>query len=113
MLDPEETAMWDAFDGEKRLAELRVRFDAAKLGALVRRLVHSDVQALKLSMMPWSQYAKRPGMAPPYLGSTMPYPAWRPGAPVPPPPALAEYHRDAIQDADAQFDHLETTLSHL
>ena len=112
MLDPEETAMWDAFDGEKRLAELRGRFDAAKLGALARRLVHSDVQALKLSMMPWSQYAKRPGLAPPYLTSTMPYARWRPGEPVPAAADLAEYHH-AITDADAQFDHHETTLSHL
>ena len=27
LLDEEETAMWDAFDGEKRLIELRGRFD--------------------------------------------------------------------------------------
>jgi hypothetical protein len=44
MLDPEETAMWDAFDGEKRLAELRMKHDAKKLQALVRRLTHSDVR---------------------------------------------------------------------
>jgi SAM-dependent methyltransferase len=80
---------------------------------LVRRLVHSDVQALKLSMMPWSVYAKRPAQAPAYLASTMPYAPWTPGAPVPPPAVLAEYHREAIADADAQFDHQETTLSHL
>ena len=113
MLDPEETAMWDAFDGEKRLAELRPRFDADKLRALVRRLVHSDVQAIKLSMMPWSTYSKRPAMAPPYLGSTMPYPVWHVGQPVPATPELAAYHRDDIADADAQFDHRETTLAHL
>ena len=113
MLDPEETAMWDAFDGEKRLNELRSKFDAKKLQALVRRLTHSDVQALKLSLMPWSAYAKRPGMAPPYLASTMPYAAWKPGAAVPPPMSLTDYHRETIVHADQQFDHQETTLSHL
>ena len=113
MLDPDETRMWDAFDGEKRLDELELSFDPPKLAALVRRLVHSDVQALKLSMMPWSAYSKRPGMAPPYLTSTMPYAPWQPGAEVPPPVALTDYYRHDVTDANAQFDHLETTLSHL
>src|SRR5690606_5234750 len=92
---------------------MRHHHDSDKLIALVRRLVHSDVQALKLSMMPWSVYAKRPAMAPAYLASTMPYARWAPGAPVPAAAALDAYHRDQIADADAQFDHLETTLSHL
>ncbi|HEY6040379.1 MAG TPA: SAM-dependent methyltransferase [Kofleriaceae bacterium] len=113
MLDAEETAMWDAFDGEKRLAELRMKHDPKKLQALVRRLTHSDVQAVKLSMMPWSTYAKRPGLAPPYLASTMPYPPWKPGTPVPPAVALTDYYRHDVSEADAQFDHQETTLSHL
>ena len=118
-LDERETAMWNAFDGEKRLAELRGKFDRAALAALVQKLVHSDVQALKLGHMPMSTYAKRPGMAPPYLSSTMPYPRWRPGEPVPgvaggdATPSPVDYYRAAIDDADAQFDHQETTLSHL
>lgn len=112
-LDPDETKMWDAFDGTKRLIEMRHHHDNAKLIALVRRLVHSDVQALKLSVMPWAVYAKRPAMAPAYLGSTMPYPRWQPGLPVPAAVALTAYHQDDITDADAQFDHQETTLSHL
>lgn len=111
--DPDETKLWDAFDGTKRLIEMRHHFDNAKLISLVRKLVHSDVQALKLSMMPWSVYAKRPAMAPAYLGSTMPYARWAPGQPVPPATPLVEYHQHAITDADAQFDHQETTLSHL
>jgi len=113
MLDPDETAMWDAIDGEKRLAELRMKHDPKKLQALVRRLTHSDVQALKLSMMPWSTYAKRPGMAPPYLASTMPYSPWKPGTQVPPAVALTDYYKHDVTQADAQFDHQETTLSHL
>jgi len=111
-LDAEETAMWDVFDGNKRLIEMRHHHDNDKLLALVRKLVHSDVQALKLSVMPWAVYAKRPASAPPYLASTMPYPAWRPGEPVPPAADLTAYH-GAIADADAQFEHQETTLSHL
>ncbi len=113
LLDAEETRIWDALDGHKRLIELRHHHDNAKLVALIRRLVHHDVQALKLSMMPWSIYAKRPAMAPAYLASTMPYPAWQPGTPVPTAPALDAYHQHVIGDADAQFDHHETTLSHL
>ena len=117
-LDAAETAMWDAFDGEKRLVELRTRFDRRALTELTRRLVHSDVQALRLSHMPWSTYAKRPAMAPRYLTSTMPYRAWTPGAPVPgvaggDTPSPTDYYRHDIADADAQFDHQETTLSHL
>ncbi|HTR51055.1 MAG TPA: SAM-dependent methyltransferase [Kofleriaceae bacterium] len=112
-LDADETRMWDAFDGDKRLVELRGKFDHDKLLALVRRLVHSDVQALKLSMMPWSVYAKRPGLAPRYLASTMPYAPWKPGEPVPPPALLTDYYRHGIADAHEQFDHQETTLSHL
>ncbi len=112
-LDPEETAIWDAFAGEKRLIEMRHHHDNDKLLGLVRKLVHSDVQALKLSMMPWSMYAKRPSLAPAYLTSTMPYPRWQPNTPVPPPVPLSEYHTHTITNADDQFDHTETTLSHL
>jgi SAM-dependent methyltransferase len=112
-LDPEETKLWDAFDGTKRLIEMRHHHDNAKLIALVRRLVHSDVQALKLSMMPWAVYAKRPALAPAYLASTMPYASWEPGTPVPGAVALTAYHREGITDAEAQFEHQETTLSHL
>jgi len=112
-LDPDETAMWDAFDGETRLSELRKNHNPNKLAALVRRLTHSDTQALKLSMMPWSTYAKRPGLAPRYLASTMPYRPWHVGTPVAPQVELNHYHRHGIAQASAQFDHQETTLSHL
>ena len=114
-LDAVDTAIWDAFDGEIRLNELRAKHDGKRVAALVRRLTHSSVQALKLSAFPMSMFAKRPSTTPSYLISTMPYPAWAPGQPVP--EAVADvatetYYR-AIDDADAQFDHQETTLSHL
>jgi SAM-dependent methyltransferase len=113
LLDADETRIWDALDGQKRLIELRHHHDNDRLLGLVRRLVHHDVQALKMSMMPWSVYAKRPAMAPAYLASTMPYPSWQPGTPVPPETPLDTYHQITIADANAQFDHQETTLSHL
>lgn len=110
-----ETAMWDAMDGEIRLNELRAKHDATVLAALVHKLTHSDVQALKLSPFPMSMYAKRPSTTPSYLISTMPYRSWKPGDSVE--PATGDVETDAyyqaIGDADAQFDHQETTLSHL
>ncbi|HEY4057345.1 MAG TPA: class I SAM-dependent methyltransferase [Kofleriaceae bacterium] len=126
-LDEDETKMWDAFDGNKRLIELRHHHDNKKLAALVKKLVHSDVQALKMSVMPWGVYAKRPAMAPPYLTSTMPYDKWAVGTKVPGQrEAMAgdarssmrivsptEYYKVEVQNADEQFDHQETTLSHL
>jgi Methyltransferase domain len=112
-LDEAETKIWDAFDGNKRLIELRHHHDNATIIKLVQRLTHSNVQALKMSMMPWAIYEKRPAMAPPYLTSTMPYARWQVGTPVPPAASLSEYHKSSINDADAQFDHQETTLSHL
>ena len=101
-LDADETRIWDALDGQKRLIEFRHHHDNARLLDLVRRLVHHDVQALKMSMMPWSVYAKRPAMAPAYLASTMPYPSWQPGTPVPVPPALDAYHQ---HDITARYFH--------
>ena len=117
LLDEEETQMWDAFDGEKRLIELRSRFDPEKLMKLVVRLTHSDVQALKLCQLPMSTFAKRPQMAPRYLASTMPYRSWKPGMPVPgtlgADVSPTAYYEGDVVDASEQFDHRETTLSHL
>jgi len=52
-------------------------------------------------------------MAPPYLSSTMPYASWKPGRPVPQPVELTDYYKHDVTKADEQFDHQETTLSHL
>jgi SAM-dependent methyltransferase len=43
----------------------------------------------------------------------MPYPRWQPNTPVPPAVPLDTYHMQTISNADEQFDHTETTLSHL
>ena len=114
-LTPAETAMWDAMDGELRLNELRAKHDAKTLAALVNKLTHSDVQALKLTPFPMSMYAKRPSTTPSYLISTMPYPSWTPGQPLEAPSSdvATDAYYQQIDDADAQFDHQETTLSHL
>lgn len=114
-LDAVDTAIWDAFDGEIRLNELRSKHDSKRLAALVHRLTHSDVQALKLSAFPQSMYAKRPQLTPSYLISTMPYPAWKPGQPLDAviTDVATENYYQQVGDADAQFDHTETTLSHL
>jgi SAM-dependent methyltransferase len=96
-----------------------MKVDRGRLAALVERLVHSDVQALRLGHMPMSTYAKRPGLTPRYLTSTMPYRRWRPGEEVPGARgddgevSPRDYYASEIGDADAQFDHQETTLSHL
>jgi SAM-dependent methyltransferase len=55
-------------------------------------------------------------MKPPYLTSTMPYPSLdEAGAGLAPGPLTdtVAFHEEGIEDADLQFDHLETTLSHL
>jgi hypothetical protein len=119
-LSLEETAVWDACDGAARAAELGERFGRAPVAALLSRLVHHDVQALKLCALPLEAFARRRQAMPPYLTSTMPYPPYRAGDPVPAVMGPADgvvspegYYRDEIADADAQFDHQETTLSHL
>lgn len=131
-LTTEETAVWDAIDGETRLSEFRKDFDHELLRTLLPRLTHNDVQAVKLSAFPVSTYKGRRNMRPPYLTSTMPYARFRPRpdngpdngpddgpdsvTPVPDPgPKLSPraYYEQAVGDAEAQFDHRETTLSHL
>ncbi len=114
-----DSAIWLDLDGERRLDELRDLHDGERVRALIERLTHSDVQAVKLCMFPKSTFAKRPQLAPAYLTSTMPYRRWTPadgepwgkveGNAVSP----TGYYRHDIDDADAQFDHEETTLSHL
>jgi protein-L-isoaspartate O-methyltransferase len=114
-LDAVDTAIWDAFDGEIRLNELRSKHDSKRVAALVHRLTHSDVQAIKLSAFPMSMFAKRVSTTPSYLISTMPYRSWSLGQPLE--TVITDVDTEAyyqqIGDADQQFDHQETTLSHL
>ena len=125
-LDRTETAIWDDIDGESTAQALADRHGRGPVDALLRRLVHRDGQAVKLSPLPMRHYAGRPRLKPPYLDSTMPYAPYRPGDdnhsdtaanghPDAAPTELSprEYYRSDVRDADAQFDHRETTLSHL
>jgi SAM-dependent methyltransferase len=111
-----------AASGEKTCAEIAdalekeygggdVRTD---LRRLVFRLTHSDRQALKLVDRPIFEYLAFP---PPYLRSTMPFPRLedardRDGE-GPEVVDLAAFHRREVEDAAAQFDVEETTLSHM
>jgi SAM-dependent methyltransferase len=117
-LSPAEAAIWKRMDGETRLATLGDEFGKPEVAALVQRLAHHDLQALKLSGVGLSFFKGRQHMQPPYLTSTMPYAPYDPDTdPVPVPlgdlPTPETYYRNDIADADAQFDHQETTLSHL
>jgi hypothetical protein len=119
-LTADEVAIWDCFDSERSIHRIAKEdgFDAASIRKLVARLAHHDVQAVKLSALPLSAYKNRPALKPPYLTSTMPYKRFEPG--VDPLPKGVDgffspegYYLSEVEDADEQFDHQETTLSHL
>lgn len=110
-----ETSIWDHIDGQTSLEGLSKALDKRQVRALIERLAHSDVQAVKLSHLPLAAYATRPGMMPPYLSSTMPYARYEGEAlePLPATISTTAYYQDLKDGAEAQFDHEETTLSHL
>ena len=118
-LSEEETAVWDRVDGEAKLEDLAAQYGKELVGGLVKKLAHNSVQALKLSALPMSFYkGGRTHMKPPYLTSTMPYAAYDPKVDPLPRPfedmfSPEGYYAAGISDAEAQFDHQETTLSHL
>jgi hypothetical protein len=83
---------------------------------------HADSQVCKLAKAPLSKFGKE-HQWPSYLRSTMPYAPYRPGVdavptdpleptlvPLNPPHA---YYEHEVADAEAQFEGVETTLSHL
>ena len=123
-LSADEARVWWSIDGEKTLKTVQFDEQVAPEVVLgtVRKLGHHSVQALKLSALGMRFYKKKPQMKPQYLTSTMPYQRYEPGAEGPlgelPRPIEAYfspegYYRGEIGDADAQFDHEETTLAHL
>lgn len=115
-LSPEQAAIFFDIDGETHLTALAERHGKASVHELMIRLIHHEIQAVKLSHVPLSYYEGRAHMQPPYLTSTMPYaPYEEDGAGEPPGPVTdtAPYHGETIDDAHRQFDHVETTLSHL
>lgn len=117
-LTPDEVQIWSRFDAQTRLEELAEEFGKGPVAALVERLVHHDLQAAKLSQVPMRMYRGRQHRKPPYLTSTMPYPAYDPDTDPAPAPlddlvSPAAYYEREVDDAEAQFDQQETTLSHL
>jgi hypothetical protein len=119
-LSAAEVAMWDCFDGERSIKRIAAEggFEASDCAKLIAKLAHHTVQAAKLSALPLSVYRQRPALKPPYLTSTMPYQRFEPGVDTLPPGmdgffSPEGYYRGEVEDADQQFDHQETTLSHL
>ncbi|MBD88861.1 MAG: hypothetical protein CL940_00800 [Deltaproteobacteria bacterium] len=115
-LEPAQAAIYAEIDGETPLTVLAQRHGAEPVMALMNRLIHHEIQAVKLSQVPMSYYVGRAQMQPPYLTSTMPYATWPEDSGGRDPGTVtdtAPYHQEVIDDADRQFDHLETTLSHL
>ncbi len=119
-LDAKDAAIWDAIDGETKLSDLAAAHGAPRVERLVKKLAHQDVQAIKLAKVPMSYFevAGRQHLKPPYLTSTMPYAPLDPdkaGDVKPLEDAFSPkaYYEHDVEDAEAQFDHQETTLSHL
>jgi hypothetical protein len=115
-LTPIQAEIFLDIDGETHLSTLSERHGEEAVRELMTRLIHHDIQAVKLSHVPLSYYEGRAHMQPPYLTSTMPYaPFEDSGAGSLPGPVTdtAPYHGETIADAHRQFDHVETTLSHL
>lgn len=118
-----EPAVDPAVDPAAGGAETTGDLPAAQHGcAVVCREVaawtHSERQWLRVSSVRPSLWARMPGGRPAYLDSTMPYP--RLGDDVHDPFDLGDglvatqrYHTDTVADAEAQFEDVETTLSHL
>lgn len=117
-LTPAEAAFYEACDCETPLEKMAEEHGRDVVKSAVEKLVHHDLQALKLSRTPMSFYFGRQHMTPPYLTSTMPYAPFDPDHdedPVGPEDDVSpvHYYEQEVEDADEQFDHQETTLSHL
>ena len=132
-VEPWAARMWALFDGETKLEEIyeQVKDDVSLSGhdnprehvlKVVTSWVHHDRQYLKFSKGGVSRYGPE-HQWPSYLRSTMPFPPYRPGVdpdPVDPLEAVAvpinpphAYYENDVVDAEAQFQDVETTLSHL
>ena len=118
VLTADDARVWEAFDSEARLIRLAQDFGPQAIQRVVAKLAHHDVQGVKLSKVPLSYFKQKPHLTPPYLTSTMPYRAYDPKTdPEPeefkPDFSPEAYYEHDVADAERQFDHQETTLSHL
>jgi SAM-dependent methyltransferase len=118
--------LWRSIDGERPLRRLAMAMTEAYDGDLQEDLqhaqeliaawTHSKRQLTRTLPAPRSQMQR----VPPYASSTMPYApygytglAYDDSDGGPHSRDLKTYHQQTIQDAEAQFEELETTLSHL
>ncbi len=130
-LDTWQAELWRRIDGERTLLQLAgslsedldgdPRQDLGRAVVSVAAWTHSAVQLTRVLLKPRSQLPRLPS----YATSTMPYPplATDEGATLAPTGTRAElhdntlnlqqYHQSGIEDAEAQFEEKETTLSHL
>ena len=119
-LDPWQSELWRSIDGERTTrqiaASLTELFDGETNSDLGRAVVsiaawtHASRQLTRVLTQPRSKYTRLP----PYVTSTMPYPPF--GEEVHDDAKqrdLTGYHAETIADSEAQFEELETTLSHL
>jgi hypothetical protein len=122
--------LWELIDGDKSLSALLAMLrrnpeleDEPDVGRrvleTVSRWVSYDLQLLRLSEFPASMYRQQPHLRQPYLTSVLPYPRFRWGDPAKAPldeqrvVAPTRYYEHEVRDPQAQFDDVETTLSHL
>ena len=125
-----ERALWEMIDGDKSLSAVLAMIRShtglrddpnpqRRVLDTIGRWVGVDLQVLRLSEYPVSMYRQQPHLHQPYLSSVMPYRRYEIGEP--PKEALEElrvvvptrYYAEEVRDATAQFDDVETTLSHL
>jgi len=125
--------LWNDCDGEMSLRTLYKKVcassedntlvpDEETFLEIIRSWVHWERQYLKMALRPLNTYTAENAI-PSYLSSTMPYEPWDPNkdpAPEDPLDPLAleltpphAYYEHQISDPSAQFDDVETTLSHL
>jgi len=135
-LDAFETALVDAVDGNKTVADLcgeackelgittpdAVEKNRPRAIAAIRKLTHVGAQALKLARFPFSVFRNKEESLPPYLKSVAQFDRFDPEhPPVGNGTELAEarrispldYYQNTVADGGRQFDEIETTLSHL
>lgn len=123
-LSAEEAQIWGLLDGDRSILDIASEIDgrstpkSVTLRAVqdaISAWTHSDLQLTRLSRAPMRFYsASKP---PAYLISAMPYARITPETPLswsdPDKTDLHDYHTDVIDDAQHQFDDVETTLAHL
>ena len=127
---PWAARLWGSIDGAATLQELVAELAAeagegaaprAAVEAMVASWVHHERQYLRFSKVPVARFGPE-HQWPSYLRSSMPFAPWDPRGPLPPDPFEEEgvpiapphgYYAGEVSDPAAQFEDLETTLSHL